>query len=137
MLPRRTRQQKIVISCIVNTDDHVLLLRGSQYLDPASRDHTSYFNLPRFSLPLGADPEEVIMSELKDQFGQTIDELSVRDVRVYHTEDGVQIVELIYATATTTAHGGQPGRFQFVHRNELERYVVPEELDRLRRLLGE
>lgn len=135
MLPRRQRQQHIILTCVVEHNDRILLLRGSEYLDDASREHIGYFGLPRFTLTFGSDPEALIARELYEQFGQTAVDLSVLTVAERMVDDATQAVELVYRVSVERPERHQTRRFFFAPHSRLEHYLFPDELRALREYL--
>ena len=131
MLPLEPRQQKIYVTCLVEHNGHVLLLRGSQYADRASFGSIGYFGLPRFTLRFGADPVKTITRELQQQFGQSVDTPSIVSVSERLSNRHTQTVELVYRMSVPVPVAEQPGRYLFARRDQLEDYVLPSELEKL------
>jgi len=138
MLPLQPRQQKIYITCLVEHEGQILLLRGSQYTDQASSDTIGYFGLPRFTLRFGVNPTALIAHELSEQFGQQIDSsiITITHVCERLIDAHTQAVELVYRVHLEEPITGQIGRYLFAERDELEQYVLPAELKQLREWLG-
>lgn len=135
MLPQKPRHQKIYVTCLVEHQGRVLLLRGSQYRDEASSEHIGYFGLPRFTLRFGVNPATLITKELEEQFGQAVEDVVIADVIERITNQHTQVVNLLYRVAVNEPAKSLPGRYQYVNKDELEQYVLPEELERLIRWL--
>jgi hypothetical protein len=110
----------------------VLLLRGSQYTDQASLEGIGYFGLPRFTLRFGVDPVELITKELYEQFGQPIESPAIMKVSQRLINHHTQTVELVYRVRVSEPVAERHGRYLFAEANQLEQYVLPAELERLR-----
>lgn len=135
MLPLQPRQQKIYVTCLVEHNGQVLLLRGSQYTDQASSGSIGYFGLPRFTLRFGVDPVELITKELHEQFGQQIESPTIASVHERLMNSHTQAVELIYRVQIEKPVAAQTGKYLFAETDELEQYVLPAELELLRNWL--
>ena len=134
-LPLRNKEQKIVVGCIVTHTEYVLLLRGSEFLDRASAEATSYFSIPRFTLGFGEEPESYVRTQLARHFAQELDGLAVCSVTAKLTADGVHVLEVLYHAQVPTMSDARPGRFCFVHRDELAGYMFPTELAYIQRFV--
>lgn len=135
MLPLQPKQQKIYVTCLVEHNGQVLLLRGSQYADRASSGSIGYFGLPRFTLRFGIDPVDLITRELYEQFGQQINTPTIMSVSERLTNSHTQAVELVYRVQVEHPVNEKTGRYLFAETEELEQYVLPVELRRLRKWL--
>lgn len=138
MLPRRQKQQRVVVSCLVEHDGQVLLLRGSQVSDEASRHRMGYFNLPRFTVPFGADPDELLRTTFAEYFDQALEDVAVFDIVHRLADMGyTQEVEILYR-AKAPQVTERPGKYQFVAKEDLAQYMFAREYERiLREVLGE
>tara|TARA_B100000745_G_C20147269_1_gene393425 strand:- start:740 stop:1153 length:414 start_codon:yes stop_codon:yes gene_type:complete len=136
MLPLEARQQKIHVICLVEYDGQILLLRGSQYTDRASSGSIGYFGLPRFTLRFGVDPVDLIMREFNEQFGQQIKSSTIMSVSERLTDRHTQVVELVYRVLVEKPIVAKTGCYLFSHVDDLEKYVLPHELERLRNWLS-
>jgi len=134
-LKRRDREQKIAVSCLLKRGNEVLLLRSSQALNEANYTHPGYFNLPRFYLNFGEDPEELLRREFLDLFNQQIDELELLDVTQSRPDEYTHLVNIIYGGQTDTDTAAV-GKYMFTKIDELENYAFPGELERIKRFLG-
>lgn len=117
---------------MVEHNGQILLLRGSQYTDRASSDSIGYFGLPRFTLHFGVDPVELITRELLDQFGQQIKSPTIMGVSERLIDSHTQAVELVYRVQVEPPTTQKHGRYLFADADDLEQYVLPTELERLR-----
>jgi len=135
MMPYRNRTQKVVASCIVYSGERVLLMRGSQLVDPASQEGTSYFNVPRFTVAFGDDPVSRAEAEISAHLAQQVGDLSVISVSTYFSDEATQVIDITFASSVTDVPEETVGRCVFAHPEELHKYVFPDELSKLRRLI--
>lgn len=135
MLPRQKPQQHICVSCIVKNNGSVLLIRSSEYLDESSQQSSGYFSLPRFTLDFGANPEEMIEKELREQFQQQVESISVIAVQERMRDRFTQAIELAYEVMVTQNDKDMVGRYTFLDPKDLEKYAFPDEIEWIRRLL--
>ncbi|MAZ29848.1 hypothetical protein CL655_01030 [bacterium] len=123
MLKRPQKQQKIVVSCIVEHDGQILLLRGSQVNDRASSRSMGYFSIPRFTVAFGREPERVLRDAFLDYFDQTLEEMSMIGTAQRLTDMGqTQEVEIIYR-ASVPKVTGRTGKFLFVKKSDADKYM--------------
>lgn len=131
MLPYRPTKQRIVVSCIVEHREHVLLLRGSQVRDEASSRHAAYFNLPRFTVPFGAEPDVVMQTALAEYFDQPLRDIQLLNVLNHLTDMGyTHEVEILYR-ANAAERTEKPGRYFFAAREEVSKYMIRREYERV------
>lgn len=136
MLPNQNPQQHICVCCVVKNNGALLLLRSGEYMDEAHQQTAGYFRLPRFTLDFGANPEAMIEKELREQFNQEVESMTVIAVDEMILDPFNQTVELTYEVRVQGQGQEQVGRFVFLDPNELEHYTFPNELARIRRLLS-
>ena len=123
MLERQRKQQKIVVSCIVENNGKILLLRGSQVADRASSRSMGYFSIPRFTVTFGMEPEQVLRDAFLDYFDQTLEEMSMIGTTQRLTDMGqTQEVEIIYR-ANVPKVTGRTGKFLFVQKSDADKYM--------------
>ena len=123
MLERQRKQQKIVVSCIVEHNGKILLLRGSQVADRASSRSMGYFSIPRFTVTFGMEPEQVLRDAFLDYFDQTLEEMSMIGTTQRLTDMGqTQEVEIIYR-ASVSKVTGRTGKFLFVKKSDADKYM--------------
>lgn len=123
MLERQRKQQKIVVSCIVEHNGKILLLRGSQVADRASSRSMGYFGIPRFTVTFGMEPEQVLRDAFLDYFDQTLEEMSMIGTTQRLTDMGqTQEVEIIYR-ASVPKVTGRTGKFLFVKKSDADKYM--------------
>ena len=120
--------QKIIATCILETQGKILLLRGSQASDDSCEIFgIGYFDVPRFEISFGSDPEEVIKDQFVKYFGQKVLGAKVVDVcQSVRKENSVQVFEIIYTiqcddVVSTT---GSTGRFLFADISDLKAYML-------------
>lgn len=131
MLERQRKQQKIVVSCIVEHNGKILLLRGSQVSDRASSRSMGYFSIPRFTVAFGREPEHVLRDAFLDYFDQAIEEMSMIGTTQRLTDMGqTQEVEIIYR-ASVPKVTGRTGKFIFVEKGEADKYMFKSVYDHL------
>ena len=136
MLPRQNKQQHICISCIVKNNGSILLLRNSEFVDKSSQHYSGYFSLPRFTLDFGANPEKIIEKELREQFHQQVESMSVIAVQEKMHDRFNQTVELAYEVVVKKNDKDIVGRYTFFDPKDLEQYTFPREIAWIRRLLS-
>lgn len=137
MLQNQKQKQQIYVTCLVQHDNRVLLVRNSQCLDYADHVSAGYFGLPRFTLTLGSNPVALIKHELEKQFNQKVKKVSVLNIIESMVDSVTQTVELIYRVEIKDAKRAQVGHFCFVSTNQLSNFVFPKELLLLEKLLEE
>ncbi len=131
MLERQRKQQKIVVSCIVEHNGKILLLRGSQVSDRASSRSMGYFSIPRFTVTFGKEPEHVLRNAFLDHFDQVLEEMSMIGTTQRLTDMGqTQEVEIIYR-ASVSKVTGRTGKFIFVEKCEADKYMFKSVYDHL------
>ncbi len=126
-----SRQQKIVVVCILQEDNKVLLLRGSQFADDENRiSSTGYFDIPRFEIGFGEDPESMIKKRFSEYFNHLVVDVNVIDVNQdIEDEKSVQIFEVIYSVHCdkTMTDKHKRGAFFFADINTLNSYMLPHQ----------
>jgi hypothetical protein len=130
--------QKIKATCIVQYEGKVLLLRSDQVVDREHRPQAGYFGVPSFTISFGEDPQVMLQETLQEYFEQSVQDLSMIDVRQYMSKDGtVQIFEVVYTAKSLTEVEleNQRDKFLFVHKSELGSYMFPTEREYLERYL--
>ena len=130
--------QKIKATCIVQSNGKVLLLRSDQVVDRDHRPQAGYFGVPSFTISFGEDPYVILQEMLKDYCEQTIDNLSMLDVKQYMSDDNAtQTFEVVYTAKSVTKIQSEDlcNTFLFVHKNELDAYMFPTEKKRLEKYL--
>ncbi len=124
--------QTIIATCILNMNDTVLLLRGSQVLgETREMINQGYFDIPRFKIKFGETPQEVITRQFKEYFKQDVCEIKVVDVhQQIINNDSEQVFEIVYNVQCDDfdCDSGVVGKFLFVHRSELESYMLENNL---------
>lgn len=122
-MERQRKQQKIVVSCIVEHNGKILLLRGSQVSDRASSRSMGYFSIPRFTVTFGREPEHVLRDAFLDYFDQVLEEMSMVGTTQRLTDMGqTQEVEIIYR-ASVPKVTGRTGKFLFVKKSDTDKYM--------------
>lgn len=133
-----TKVQKVKATCIVRSNGKVLLLRSDQVVNPAHQPRGGYFDIPSFTVLFGDDPEITLQERLAEYCDQTVNELSVVDVKHYMADDNAtQVFEVVYtATSTRDAHTSKdPETVLFVALHELETYMFPQERESIEQYL--
>jgi ADP-ribose pyrophosphatase YjhB (NUDIX family) len=120
----------------VKNNGSVLLLRSSEFMDQSSQRSAGYFSLPRFTLDFGANPEQIIEKELREQFNQQVESMSVIAVQEKMRDRFNQTVELAYEVTVKRNDADMVGRYTFLDPRDLERYAFPKEIELIRRLLN-
>lgn len=119
----RQQKQKIVVSCIVEHNDQVLLLRGSQVTDKASSRSMGYFSVPRFTVRFGQSPEQVLRDAFLDYFDQELKDMAMAGTKERLTDMGyTQEIEIIYR-AQVPRVTAKTGKFLFVQKKDTEKYM--------------
>ncbi len=138
MEPFLTKSQKIKVTCIVRHNDKVLLLRRSQVVDPEHQPRGGYFYVPSFTVAFGEDPVTVLQDTLEAYLGQSVAEISMRDLRQYIAKDNTtQIFEAVYTAKTVSDLKADKryDRLLYVETNQLDAYMFPQERKDLEKYL--
>jgi len=92
------KKQKIVATCILQKGNKIFLLRGSQLTNATTGiSDTGYFDVPRFEINFGDNPELVIKEYFNSYFDHFVTSIEVADVRENIIEEQtIQIFEIIY-----------------------------------------
>lgn len=133
-----TRTQKVKVTCIVRSNDKVLLLRSDQVVDPEHQPRGGYFDVPSFTVSFGEDPEITLQNRLAEYFNQVVGDFSMIDVRHYMSDDDTtQVFEVVYKaeSASNVQKNERPNEFLFVELSELETYMFPQEREDLEKYL--
>ncbi len=129
----REREQKIVATCILQKDNKVLLLRGSQLNDvQADIADTGYFDVPRFEINFGKNPEHLIKEQFIKYFGHSVVAFDVIDVQQnIFDENTTQIFEIIYILKCENLSlcSQQYGIFFFADVSELSAYMLTDQYE--------
>ncbi len=115
-----------------------MLLRSDQVVNPEHQPRGGYFDVPSFTVSFGEDPETTLRNAFEDYFGQSVDNLSMLDVRQYMADnDTTQIFEVVYTAKSLEdiQTSGRHGRFLFVEVHELGAYMFPQEREFLEKYL--
>ncbi len=120
--------QKIVATCILEKDNKVLLLRSNQLVDGLCElMDTSYFDIPRFKISFGKNPEEIIRERFIEYFEQEISSMHIEDIRSRMIEnDSIQIFEIIYKIKCEDSmpFTEEVGKFFFADIDNLDEYML-------------
>jgi len=130
MLPLQRKKQTIIVTCLIEHNNKILLLRGSEYANDVCKAYAGYFVLPRFTLPFGGNPAELISAELKEQFGQSVKNMKVLTITEHMTDQTTQIIELVYGISVNKARS-RHGRFSFIGKDKLKDFLFPDEIKRI------
>lgn len=138
MEPFLSKSQKVKATCIVRSNDRVLLLRSDQVANPEHQPRGGYFYIPSFTVSFGEDPEITLQKTLEDYFGQSVKNISIVDFRQYMSDNNtIQIFEVVYTaeTASNIQIEGRHGKFLFVEKHKLDSFMFPQERDYLEKYL--
>lgn len=138
MEPFLTKSQKIKVTCIVRYNDKVLLLRRNQVVDPEHQPRGGYFYVPSFTVSFGEDPVTMLQDTLEAYLGQSVAEISMRDLRHYMADDNTtQVFEVVYTaqTARDLETNERYDRLLFVEAHQLDAYMFPQEREHLEKYL--
>ncbi len=133
-----TKTQKIKVTCIVRSNDKILLLRSDQVVNPEHQPRGGYFDVPSFTVSFGEDPEVTLQNALEEYFNQYVEDLSMIDMRHYMTDDATtQVFEVVYLGKGVgdVQKSERPSKFLFVALSELETYMFPQEHTDLKKYL--
>lgn len=86
-----------------------------------------YFDVPRFEIDFGSNPEEVIKDKFAKYFNQKVLGVKVIDVcQSVVQEDSIQVFEIVYAVQCDDALSTEEsvGKFLFADISNLESYML-------------
>lgn len=133
-----TKTQKVTVTCILRSNDKVLLLRSDQLVNPEHQPRGGYFDVPSFTVSFGEDPEATLHNALAEYFSQSVADLCVVDIRHYMTNEATtQVFDVVYSGRCVGGipESEKPGTFLFVALSELETYMFPPEREDLEKYL--
>ncbi len=91
--------------------------------------------MPHFGVAFGQDPIHHVASELEAYTGQSVEDLHVLDVMQHLSTPTTQTINIVYTAKLTKPPTEQVGRYMLTKKTDLDKYVFPEERNRLYKML--
>lgn len=97
MEPFLSKSQKIIVSCILEKDKKILLVRKNKLFDNLKSFGFGYFDIPHFLVDFGEDPEFVIRKRLAEYFDYEAVSADIVAVKQnLSNENSAQVFEIVY-----------------------------------------
>ncbi len=118
------KSQKIIVSCILEKNEKILLFRKNQFFDDFLKSNFGYFDIPHFLVDFGQDPKELIKRRFSEYFNYEVSDLDFVAVKQSLAFDNsIQIFEIIYKMKCSKFANEKQGLFFFADKKELSSYI--------------
>jgi hypothetical protein len=126
MKPFLSKSQKIIVSCILQKDEKILLFRKNKFFDDFYGADAAYFDIPHFLVDFGQDPKFIIKERFAECFGYDVMITGLVEIRQNITDEtSLQLFEIVYKVKCNNITNKEERKdlFFFADKEELDSYV--------------